>query len=309
MNTNLPKHILELEDLRQSNEWAQFLSWVGWKKTQITNGTQIYLMPFLNGNINKIQRPKILNEIDLKEIEDVCKKNKCLLIKIEPNMSQDIEVLKKMGYKKSLFPLLAPTTICIDLTKSKEELWENISHSGKYSINRAEREGYTVEFYRKPNLKILEQLHKVTEETSEKKRFLKVGLQDLQKKVEIFQDNSFVILAKDKSGQIVCANFYLAHKTGIWYLHGGTTNIGRKSKAGYKLVWESFAYFKELGFKVLDLEGKDDKRFPNFTKNWGGFSHFKEKFGGYIVEYPGPMVKPLNPVLKVLQKIYGTLPI
>jgi lipid II:glycine glycyltransferase (peptidoglycan interpeptide bridge formation enzyme) len=38
---------------------------------------------------------------------------------------------------------------------------------------------------------------------------------------------------------------------------------------------------------------------------WGGFSHFKEKFGGTIVEFPVPYVKYFNPIIKVISKLYG----
>ncbi len=88
----------------------------------------------------------------------------------------------------------------------------------------------------------------------------------------------------------------------VWYFHGGTSNEARKNKTGYALVWHSILYLKEQGFEVLDLEGVDDSRFST-TNAWGGFSHFKEKFGGDTVQFPYPHIKYYNKLLKLATKI------
>ena len=77
----------------------------------------------------------------------------------------------------------------------------------------------------------------------------------------------------------------------------------RKTKSGYLLTWEAILYFKRLGYVNLDLEGLFDKRFASFTSNWEGFTHFKDKFNGEIIELAGPQVKYTNPVMKLLSKL------
>jgi len=67
-------------------------------------------------------------------------------------------------------------------------------------------------------------------------------------------------------------------------------------------MWESILYFKKIAYKYIDLEGVDDERFPSFTKNWGGFTHFKEKFGGTILKLPPPYIKYYSPILKFFTK-------
>ena len=88
-------------------------------------------------------------------------------------------------------------------------------------------------------------------------------------------------------------------------MFGGTTELGRHNKTGYELLWQSILYFKKLGYAWLDLEGVYDPRFPKYLNAWGGFSHFKEKFGGVVVEFPMPYIKYLSPVLKLIAKLYG----
>ncbi|MBI2414704.1 hypothetical protein HYV31_02600 [candidate division WWE3 bacterium] len=297
------------EELRQSPGWAGYLEFVGWNCIRTSRDINIAWMKSVIGCVSKIQRPGSLTLKDLNEIEKICKSKKALFIKIEPSLGQDEKVLENFGYKKSYIPLLPPSTILINLKKTEKELFDDVSHSGRYSLNRSNREGVTIDFHQNPSEKIIKKFWELASETSQKKKFGNVSLKDLTKKVELFGNESFIISAKNGQGETTVANFYLGYKNSIWYVHGGTSEKGRKSKDGYKLVWESFLYFKKLGYLTLDLEGVQDKRFPTFTKSWGGFTHFKEKFSQEKIEYPQPYIKLLNPVLKVLEKIYGRVPL
>lgn len=309
METPKPTKMNYLLDLRQSESWAEYLKTVGWRSVRTSNNTNIEFRKFPLGSLVKIQRPKNLNKKELDEIEKICRENKALFTKIEPSLNQKISILKDNNFFKSNFPLLPPSTIFIDLTKPEKELWDSISRSGKYSINRAQRERAKVEFFQKPNDVKLREFSEIAQSTSKKKRFYFEGLKDLKKKVDIFKDQSYLSLVYNEDGDLSGGNFYLGFKKNVWFLHGGTSEIGRKSKDGYELYWKSFLYLKNKGYQTLDLEGKDDGRFPSFTKNWGGFSHFKEKFGGKPIEYPEPHVKLLHPTLKTLHKFYPMMPI
>jgi len=286
-----------VQDIRQSKGWSEYLTFLGWNSVRTFNDINIEIRKVFFGGLVKIQRPKSISKNDLIEITEICKKNRALFIKLEPSLGQDLKILTDYGYVKSASPLLPPTTIFINLTNNEKALWNSVSHSGKYSVNRARREGTNVEFFQNPSEKVLKSFYDIHKQTGNKKGFYIENFEDIKKKVEIFKDESFVINVKDKEGAIMGANFYLGFDKNIWFMHGATSHEGRKSKAGYELVWKSFLYFKGLGYEILDLEGKDDKRFPNFTKGWGGFSHFKEKFGGREIIYPEPHIKYLNPLL------------
>jgi len=250
----------------------------------------------------KIQRPPLLDENDLREIEDYCLSLKPLFIKIEPFVGQDVSILERGGYIESNEPLIPPSTIYIDLTKSEKELWNNISHSGKYSIRRAQREGTVTRFYQNPLEERLLEYFDLVKETGKRKHFYVQPMKDLLAKVKIYGKNCHLVTSYDQKGILLSGKFYLCQDDMVLYSTGGTSRAGLKTKAGYELLWKSILYFKGLGYKVLDLEGKDDPRFPSATKNWGGFSHFKEKFGGINVEFPHPHIKYFNPILKLFSK-------
>lgn len=301
--------ITKIEDVRQSDGWGKYLRSLGWRTTRTSKGTQIALIKSGIINVAKIQRPHSLDLEEIREIEKICRENKCLFVRIEPNIEQNISLLEEEGYYPSPYPLIPPSTIFINLQKSEDDLWDSLSKSGKYSVRRAQREGAKIEFYKNPEPKIVKIFEGISSETAKKKNFGYSSYEELLTKVRAYQDESFILIAKNNNNEITGANFYLGYKGNIWYMHGGTTDIGRKSKAGYELVWQSFLYFKKQGYKFLDLEGRDDDRFPSFTKNWGGFSHFKEKFGGIEAKFPYPQVKLFSPLLKFFSKFYGKIPL
>jgi lipid II:glycine glycyltransferase (peptidoglycan interpeptide bridge formation enzyme) len=299
----------KIKDIRQSGEWQKYQKWLGWTCLKTSKGTNIALRKILSRAVVKIQRPHNLTQKELVEIEKICRKHKALFIKIEPGSNQNLDELKKAGYVKSYHPLLPPSTIFIDLTKPEKKLWKENSKTCRYSIRRAQREGATIEIHNRPSEDILEIFRGLMKQTAQAKKILVPSLKDLKEQINSFGDDSYVTFVKDPQGAYMAGNYYLGFGKNIWYVHGGTSHIARKGLWGYELTWKSFLLLKKRGYKILDQEGIDDSRFPSFTKNWGGFSHFKEKFGGEKVIFPYPHIKLLNPTLKLLQKIYKTLPL
>ncbi len=292
-------------DIRQSDKWAKYLEGMGWESHRTSGGVNIYFHRTFLGTVVKIQKPKALGVEDIKEIEEFCIKLKPLFVKIEPFIGQNVSVLEQSSYIKSSVPLTPPSTIYIDLTKSEKELWDSISHSGKYSIKRAQREGTVMRFYQNPLKDKMEKYFEIVKETGRRKKFYVQPIVDFERKAKIFGKECHLVLSYDNEGNLLSGKFYLCHGDMVLYSTGGTSEKGLKTKAGYELLWKSILYFKGLGYKVLDLEGRDDPRFKDSTKNWGGFTHFKEKFGGENIEFPHPYIKYFNPVLRFLSKFIG----
>lgn len=293
---------MSIASLRQSKPWESYLRFLNWDVVTTKSGIKIAVMKTILGTVSKVQRPKVFNSEELDEIEAVCKDRKCMFIKIESGFGQDEKILTERGYQESKFPLSPPSTMYIDLGESEQELWKKVSKSGKYSVKRAGREGSKVEFIEGPSKKDVEEFYKMAKETSKRGKFYIQPVKDLLKKREIFGKNCFLGRVFDKNGELVGAKLFFGNKNTVTFMYGATSKLGRKGKGGYELMWQSILYFKGLGFQFLDLEGVDDDRFPIFTKGWGGFSHFKEKFGGVVLRLPPPYIKYTSPVLKFLSK-------
>ncbi|KKS16627.1 MAG: hypothetical protein UU77_C0016G0014 [candidate division WWE3 bacterium GW2011_GWC1_41_7] len=260
------------------------------------------------GGLVKVQHPKPLTSGDLEEIEKIALENNAMFVKIEPHISQDISLLESAGYIISLSPLSPPSTIYINLALDEKNLLKKISKSGRYSIRRAGKEGAEVKFYPNPDPEILEKFYELMRRSAKKQGFSVQSFEDLKKKAEVFGEECTVVLGYDSRGELTGGKFFLTYEKAVWYVHAGTTELGRKLDAGHKMMWESLVRFKNLGYTVMDMDGIDDDRFPIFTKKWGGFSYFKEKFGGEVIRFPYPYIKYHSKFLKFLAK-YRMLPL
>lgn len=298
--------INQIVDIRQSPQWGEYLKYLGWKKHSLDDYKNIYSLKIGPLTIAKMQRPVTLSANDLKEIDQLVKENKFAFVKLEPSLDQSIDGLTHAQYRISQSPLCPPTTIFLDLENAISILEDGLSSSARYSVRRAGREGGNVEFFNQPSEEILSQIYPVIKETGIKQKFFVPNLEDLKIKIHLWGSDCHITIVKDHANVIQGAQLFLGFNGNIWFINSGTTQEGRKTKFGYLLFWESILYLKEKGYKFLDLEGKDDKRFPSFTKTWGGFSYFKEKFGGTEVRYPYPMIKYYSSVLKFLSRLYNS---
>lgn len=299
--------INKIVDIRQSPEWGEYLKCLGWQKLSLDSAKNLYFLKLGFLIIAKMQRPTNLDQSDLQKLDDLTKTHKWSFIKLEPSLDQTLDNLDKADFKPSSSPLSPPSTIFIDLAKSTDDLWVNLSPSVRYSINRAKREDGKVEIVAKPTNEVIAKIHPIIVETAKSQNFPSPSMEDLVKKRDLWQEHFHLAVVKNSAGEVCGLKIFLGFNGNVWYMHGGTSNAGRKTKLGYLLLWESILYLKTLGYKFLDLEGKDDKRFPTFTKGWGGFSHFKERFGGTDVNFPYPYIKYYNKSLKLLAKLTGSM--
>jgi lipid II:glycine glycyltransferase (peptidoglycan interpeptide bridge formation enzyme) len=277
---------MEIIDIRQTENWSKYLEMYKWKSIKLSNGAILRTRALLFFKFAKLQRPGVLDRKDLEELDSVCKQNRVFSLKLFPNVGQDTDLLEEFGYKQDTSLDAPPKTLLIDLRKSKDELWDELTKGCRYSINRANRYGVFVAFLRNPGEKEIEDFRDLVSKRGSARNYFVQSTRDYKHKVDIFGDQSFIVNVYDKEGDILGAKLYLGYGKNVAYVHGGTSTSGQTSKGGYKLLWDSILYFKELGFEALDLEGLYDERLSNQTKGWKGYSEFKLKFGGEAVEFP-----------------------
>ena len=298
--------INQIVDIRQSPQWGEYLNYLGWKKHSLVDCKNIYSRKAGPLTLAKMQRPVNLDEGDFNKLDKLAQGNEFAFVKLEPSLLQDTTELSQSQYKISRSPLCPPSTIFIDLQNDVSKLEDNLSHSAKYSVNRAKREGGHVEFYANPNVNLLSRVYPALKDTAIRQKFFVPSFDDLKTKIGLWTSECHLAVVKNSNGSIQGTKMFLGFNGNIWFMHGGTSEEGRKTKFGYMLLWESILYLKSHGYNFLDLEGKDDGRFPSFTKTWGGFSHFKERFGGIEVVFPYPQIKYYSSTLKFLSRLYSS---
>ena len=300
--------------LRQTKEWSNHLSYWGWKtellprdglqpSTHHQEPVKIHYKKTLFGTVAKLQHPSHLSKRSLDTLEQMAKKHKFLFVKIEPEAEEQQKVCLEHPLSKSTSPIAPTKTLRIDLTKSQITLYHELSKSCKYSVNRAQREGVTIDITQNPSHQYLKKLSNIIELSQEVRPHQKISINMLKNTTAAFGNKSFIAIAKNKNGDNLAGSFFVAANDTAHYLYGGTTFLGRKSKGGYLMFWKAIMHFKKLGYKHFDFEGIYDHRFHRATSSWKGFTTFKKKFGGYELEYPEPTVMYINPILKFLAKI------
>ncbi|MDP3955082.1 MAG: peptidoglycan bridge formation glycyltransferase FemA/FemB family protein [bacterium] len=279
-------------DLRQSQEYAKYLEKIGWK-VEKTDSLNIFIrrLPFF-GSIIKIQRPE---KINLKEIDEIAKKHKALFVKIEPGDRKDAEEAKTQNFKENNSPLLCSKTIQIDLIPSEEKILAQMKKDARYEIRKAEKEPLSL-----IELDDLILFRKTWRKLAKRERWVP-PIQHLTSLKEAFNSNVIFIVAKNKETDKILGGvtLVLSDKTAYYY-YAFSSNAGKKLGVPYFLVWEAMKMAKKKGCEVFDFEGIYDERFP--IESWKGFTHFKKNFGGEEIEFPGPIIKVYNPILKFLSR-------
>ncbi len=73
-------------------------------------------------------------------------------------------------------------------------------------------------------------------------------------------------------------------------LYGGLTDAGGKARSGHFFEWEAIIRSKAAGASIFDMWGRSTK----------GIAHFKQGFGGRVVEYGGTFDLVVNPAVRSL---------
>lgn len=263
-------------DIRQTSKYAKYLRQTGWVVENV-NHTYCFIKKLpLIGSVIKIQRPET---ILLKKIEKLAKKYHAFQVIIEPKTELDAKFLKSVGFRLGRHPYLPTKTLHLDLTATKEELFNQLKKDARLAIRKNSQLSIS-----QLRLKEIEKFRKTWKKAVGWKRYVP-SLSHLKALKKSFNGNCLFLLTKNGSAGAI---FLLADKVG-YYWQAFTNETGRKNLAQYKIVWEGILWAKKQGAKIFDFEGIYDNRFPN--KSWSGFSHFKKSFGGHEMKYPGTFVK------------------
>jgi len=281
-----------MKDIRQSPKWANYLQSLGWKAEKIDGVTCFYKKLPLSGLMVKIQRPE---KLPLKQVEKFTQKHKTFLLKIEPKDEKHAQILLKNGFKLSRFPLSPPKTIIIDLKKSEDQLLSQMHPKTRYNTKIALRNGIKAEISND-----FEAFRKVWLESQKRKKISFATTSQMEKFWQVFKEDCYLILAKDKKGEVLAGILMPIYDQIAYYLYAGSTKEGNKLFAPTLVTWEALKIAKQKGAKVFDFEGIYDERFKGATSGWQGFSRFKKSFGGKEVSYSGAFFKTYPSILGIV---------
>lgn len=276
-----------MKDIRQTPQYANYLSKIGWIVETI-DGINYFIkkIPFI-GSVIKIQRPE---KIQVSTITKLTKKYRAFQIICElKDKNQELRI-KNQGFKLSKSPYLPTKTLYVNLTKTKEDLFRGLKKDSRYAIRKTQDEIRIS--YHVSRIVPVEEFRNAWKKTVGWRRYVP-PIYHLNALKKSFNKNCLFYCSRTMKQEIEAGAIFLIGDKTAYYWQAFTSKEGRKNLSQYKIVWEGILWAKKQGAKIFDFEGIYDSRFPN--NSWLGFTHFKKSFGGNEVEYPGAFSKFLLP--------------
>lgn len=288
-------------DIRQSVQWGQYLSQIGWN-IEFAGKVQIFIrkVPLINRSLIKIQHPQ--NPLPFAEIEKIAKKHRVLFVLIEPDCQKYREEdFIQAGYQKSSMSLTHTATIHLNLRQTPEQLFASFSENARRNIKKAQKNNLqikTVYLKDTQNDQEFKKFYQLLHSLTKLKKFYTPGYDEFYKKMLAFKKTSVLFFAYKKNQPLAVVWAAYFNKT-LFYMHTGITEKGYQLLGNYLLVWEAVKEAQKMKLETFNFEGIYDPRFPRERKKWVNFSEFKKRFHGQIIEYPGPQIKFYSKIFKI----------
>jgi lipid II:glycine glycyltransferase (peptidoglycan interpeptide bridge formation enzyme) len=290
--------------LLQTGEWGELKSAFGWNPIRIVDGKEGLQILFrklpLGFTIGYIPKGVVSNPL-WNEIDSICKQNRAILLKLEPDLWDDQKPETWISrLKTSPHNIQPPRTIIVDISGNEEEILSRMKQKTRYNIRLAEKKGVTVRAWND-----LVSFRQMMFFTGKRDGFDIHSLEYYRRAYELMYPKRMCeILLAEYEGKPLAALFVARNGNRAYYLYGASTEAERNRMPTYLLQWEAMKWAKTHGCKEYDLWGVPDEEESileaNFEKRrdglWGVY-RFKRGFGGQLKRAVQAMDRVYNPFL------------
>ena len=254
-------------------------------------------IPYFKNTLMYAPRGPICDEDDketfselIKKADELAKKHKAFMLKMDPDILQTNEQFKKMakanGFKiagkiKDTTKLLQPRYVFrLDIKgKTEEEVFNSFHSKTRYNIRLATKKGVVLREGTREDLQTFKEILDVTGERDNfyirNKEYFELIYDNMM------PDNIKMVFAEYNGEPIACVmNILYGNKH--WYLYGGSLNKHRNLMPNYLLQWEMIKKAIQDKCDVYDFRGicaanENDKN--------EGLYRFKKGFNAELVEF------------------------
>lgn len=284
MFITMPTHII------QSPEWGKFKTAYG--TPSVTAGKIQYTLhkiPFSSayyaycGKVNPF-------DIDWELLEKSLKEHECIAINFDvPNVikgspeEQAAVIIFEERCTPSPKNTFATHTILLDISKAEDELLADMHSKARYNIRYAQKKG--VEVHEGNSLADFETFAKLLKETAVRQKYYIHPTVYYQKIWEQFHPAGMAhIVTAYVKNKPVSSWMLFSYQNTLYYPYGGSADEYQNLFPNELVCWEAIKLGKRLGCTSFDMWGSASD--PKDTDDaWHGFTNFKIKFGGKLVEY------------------------
>ncbi len=208
----------------------------------------------------------------------------------DPGLEGDAHeaLLVAAGWRPTAAVQLTSTQI-IDLTKGEEELWSDVYKSSRRYANGARKRGCRVREGDESDLPVF---YDILVETAVRSGFIPRAFDAYRAVYRAFaaQGRTLLLIGSLPDGTDVSSKLILTCGGRASQLYGGLTDAGAEIRAGHFFEWQAILRCKGAGARVFDMWGRSTP----------GIAHFKQGFGGRVVEYGGAWDLVVNPGVHAL---------
>ncbi|HEY7332050.1 MAG TPA: peptidoglycan bridge formation glycyltransferase FemA/FemB family protein [Candidatus Limnocylindria bacterium] len=307
-------------------EWGELREPFGWRPLRIAVGedpagqpraaAQVLLreVPIAGWRLAYVPRGPVgeLDDAAVREaliaaLRSLARSERVATLKVDPEATPDSPLgaaLLAAPWREAA-KVQPPRTRLIDLAPSEDELRAALKRKHRQYVNKAERDGITVERLDAAAdpatvRAALDDFYRIYVHTAERAGFVARAKHYYERVWELFAPTGHARLAfASRDGERLATLFHFTCGDRAAEAFGGMTDEGAESRANYLVKWASIIGFKAEGFAVYDLWGLAT----------GGIAQFKEGFGGRQVDYVGARDLPLrraeDAALRLVLPAYG----
>ncbi|MDD2921920.1 MAG: peptidoglycan bridge formation glycyltransferase FemA/FemB family protein [Anaerolineales bacterium] len=297
--------------LLQMGEWGELKSAFGWKPVRIVSeniGAQILFRKLpLGFTIGYMPKPVSSEQLSVsseqfwKEVDSVCKKNRAIFLKIEPDFwDKNPLPLGEGRVRVSSHNIQPPRTVVISIAEDEESILAKMKPKCRYNTRLAEKKGITVRAWDD-----IKSFHEMMTITGGRDKFGVHSLEYYQRAFGLFHPKGICeLLVAEYEGKPLASLMVFANGKRAWYVYGASNDQERNRMPTYLLQWEAIRWAKSRGCEEYDLWGVPDEneetleaQFESRHDGLWGVYRFKRGFGGEVKRAAQALDRVYNPLL------------
>lgn len=300
----------------QTSAWGELKSTFGWKPVRLVVdgcGAQILFRQLpLGFTVAYIPKGPIGTAGNgfWHEVEQVCRQNRAIFLKIEPDLWEGQTWLPGSGIQglKEAKPIQPRRTVEISLAGTEEDWLARMKQKTRYNVRLAEKKN--VEIQQSDDVAAF---HTLMLTTGARDAFGVHSRDYYQKAFDLFSPGQgCVMLIATYAGQPLAGLMAFAQGRRAWYFYGASNNFERNRMPAYLLQFEAMRWAESHGCQIYDLWGIPDveedvleKQFSDRNDGLWGVYRFKRGFGGEIRRSIGAWDRIFIPPLYQAYKLYS----
>jgi peptidoglycan pentaglycine glycine transferase (the first glycine) len=284
--------------LLQMGEWGELKRDFGWKPERLIldheTGAQILFRRLPLGlTFGYMPKPvfsghwTVVNEEFWSEVDFICKKQRAVFLKIEPDSWEETFILQAKGssFILSKHNIQPPRTITVDIKESEDQILARMKPKCRYNIRLAQKKGVTIRGWDD-----ISAFHEMITVTGKRDNFGIHSLEYYQRAYDLFHSKGTCeLLVAEYEGNPLATLMVFANGKRAWYVYGASNDQERNRMPTYLLQWEAIRWAKARDCEEYDLWGVPDENEEILETNfesrheglWGVY-RFKRGFGGEV---------------------------